>query len=66
MTITADAISTTLKIPILENGDQLKRMEFEYRYQAMPHHLKAEIIEGIVYMASPVSAKRHARTHAEL
>ena len=32
----------------------------------MPHHLKAELIEGIVYMASPVRAKRHARPHARI
>jgi hypothetical protein len=41
-------------IPPLENGDRLSRAEFERRYNAMPHLKKAELIEGIVYMPSPV------------
>ncbi|MGA1410091.1 MAG: Uma2 family endonuclease [Prochlorotrichaceae cyanobacterium] len=44
----------TLAIPPLENGDRLTRPEFERRYQATPEHCKAELIEGVVYMASPV------------
>ena len=51
--IAANEISTNLTIPRLENGDKLTRTEFERRYQAMPHHQKAELIAGIVYMASP-------------
>ena len=42
------------KILPLENGDRLSRLEFERRYQAMPELKKAELIEGRVYMASPV------------
>ena len=42
------------KILPLENGDRLSRVEFERRYQAMPEHQKAELIEGRVYIASPV------------
>jgi Uma2 family endonuclease len=44
----------SLTIPPLESGDRLTRTEFERRYEATPEHLKAELIEGIVYMASPV------------
>ncbi len=48
----------------LENGDRLPRVEFERRYQAMPTHIKAELIEGQVYMASPVRARKHGKPHA--
>ncbi len=51
-------------IPPLENGDRLTRAEFERRYQAMPEHRKAELIEGRVFMASPVRARKHGQPHA--
>ena len=51
------------KIPPLENGDRLTRAEFERRYDAMPHLKKAELIDGRVYMPSPVKHKRHSRPH---
>ncbi len=62
--IAANEISTNLTIPRLENGDKLTRTEFERRYQAMPHHQKAELIAGIVYMASPLRFESHAEPHA--
>jgi hypothetical protein len=40
-----------LLLPPLESGDRLNRYEFERRYNAMPHLKKAELIEGVVYMA---------------
>lgn len=39
--------------PPLENGDRLSCPEFERRYAAMPYIKKTELIEGIVYVASP-------------
>lgn len=45
-------------MPPLENGDHLGRDEFERRYAAMPDVNRAELIEGVVHMPSPV---RHAR-----
>lgn len=45
-------------IPPLDNGARLTRVEFERRYEAMPEIKKAELIEGVVFMASPVS-ERH-------
>jgi Uma2 family endonuclease len=54
------------KVPPLENGDQLTRDEFERRYEAMPHINKAELIEGIVYMPSPIRLDPHASPHADL
>jgi hypothetical protein len=53
-------------MPPLENGDRLTRTEFERRYAAMPHLKKAELIEGIVHMPSPVRFKKHAKPHAAM
>ena len=41
--------------PSLQNGDRLTSHEFLRRYEAMPDVKKAELIQGIVYMSSPVS-----------
>jgi Uma2 family endonuclease len=56
----------TRKIPELEHGDRLTRAEFERRYQAMPQLKKAELIEGEVYMPSPVRIRRHSGPHFHL
>ena len=53
-------------VPLLEPGDRLTRAEFERRYEAMPELRKAELIEGVVYMPSPVRYRRHGRPHARL
>ena len=53
-------------IPPLENGDRLTRAEFERRYDAMPELKKAELIEGEVYMPSPVRHGRHSHPHTRL
>jgi len=52
--------------PLLEPGDRLSRSEFERRYERMPHLKKAELIEGTVYMPSPVRAREHAKPHNHL
>lgn len=44
----------SIPIPPLESGDRLTRAEFERRYEATPEKFKAELIEGVVYVASPV------------
>src|SRR5262249_14942366 len=48
----------------LEPGDHLTRDEFERRYDAMPGLKKAELIEGVVHVPSPVRWGRHAFPHA--
>ena len=50
--------------PPLESGDRLRRAEYERRYQAMPWVKKAELIEGVVYMGSPVRQRSHGKPHA--
>jgi Uma2 family endonuclease len=53
-------------LPPLENGDHLTRAEFERRYEAMPHLKKAELIEGVVYVPSPVRHRWHGHPHVHL
>lgn len=55
-----------LPMPPLESGDRLSRSEFERRYEAMPHINKAELIEGVVYMPSPVHFATHGQPHAHV
>jgi Uma2 family endonuclease len=50
-------------IPPLENGDRLNRYEFERRYNAMSNLKKAELIEGVVYMAAALRFKSHGQPH---
>ncbi|MEH2038128.1 Uma2 family endonuclease [Nostoc sp.] len=59
-------LSFKQRIPHLENGDRLTRYEFERRYQAMPRHQKAELIEGVVYLASSLCFESHAEPHGHL
>ncbi len=47
--------------PPLESGDHLRRAEFERRYEAMPWVKKAELIEGVVYIGSPVRNRSHGK-----
>ena len=54
------------EIPPLEQGDKLSRAEFERRYEAMPNLKKAELIEGVVHLPSPVRLHRHGRPQAYL
>ncbi len=55
-----------LQVPPLENGDRLTQIEFERRYNLMPQVKKAELVEGIVYMASPLRFELHAEPHSDL
>jgi Uma2 family endonuclease len=43
-----------LPIPPLQSGDRLTAEEFERRYNGMPHLQKAELIDGVAYVSSPV------------
>lgn len=49
--------------PPLHTGDRLSRAEFERRYRAHPKIKKAELIEGVVYMPSPIHHKKHGQPH---
>jgi Uma2 family endonuclease len=54
------------RLPRLENGDRLTRAEFERRYEAMAEVKKAELIEGIVHMPSPVRIDVHGQPHGSV
>ena len=58
--------SPIVEPPPLANGARLTREEFERRYAAMPDVKKAELIEGVVYMGSPVRFGQHGQPHARL
>jgi Uma2 family endonuclease len=47
----------------LEAGDNLTREEFHRRYSARPDIKKAELIDGVVYVPSPVRFDRHSQQH---
>jgi Uma2 family endonuclease len=53
-------------IPPLQNGDRLTAEEFWRRYCATPSWIKAELIEGVVYMTSPVIHETHGGPHFNL
>ncbi len=50
----------------LKAGAMLTRSEFERRYWAHPNLKKAELVDGIVRMPSPVRYVQHARPHSVL
>src|SRR5438876_450657 len=61
-----EALASAPSPPLLEPGDRLNRDEFERRYERMPQLKKAELIEGIVYMPSPLKARQHGEPHIQL
>lgn len=52
-------------ITVLENGDRLHRQEFERIYTASQIK-KAELIEGIVHLASPLRHTYHGQPHSQI
>jgi Uma2 family endonuclease len=46
-------------LPRLESGDRLTRAEFHRRYEARPDIRRAELIDGVVYVASPTRFDVH-------
>ena len=65
MSVVAKTLMQPARVaPALESGDRLSRAEFERRYAAMPGVKKAELVEGVVYMASPVRFESHGNPHS--
>ena len=52
--------------PPLNAGDRLTRADFQRRYQAHPEINKAELIEGIVHIPTPVHFMLHSRPHSDI
>ena len=61
---TAHAAKAKKGVPPLKHGDRLTRKEFHRRYEGMPYIKKAQLIEGVVYMPTPVRMDIHSRPHA--
>lgn len=54
------------KVPELVAGDHLDQKTFHERYEAMPEGVKAELVEGIVYMAASALRASHGFRHSDL
>jgi Uma2 family endonuclease len=59
------SMSAPVSPPPLRDGDRLTSDEFMRRWEAMPDLKHAELLDGIVYMPSPVSLP-HADFHSPL
>ena len=57
---------TEAERPPFNPGDRLTRAEFERRYNAHPEIKIAELIEGVVYMPSPIRFTKHSEPHGYL
>ncbi len=66
--MSAATLPTAIKPPPppLRDGDRLDDAEYARRYWATDEKVKAELIEGVVYMASPITAEAHGDPHADL
>ncbi|MGH2583771.1 MAG: Uma2 family endonuclease [Dehalococcoidia bacterium] len=53
--------TTTQSFVPLESGDRLTREEFHRRYCARPDIRKANLVEGVVYVSSPVRFVQHSQ-----
>jgi Uma2 family endonuclease len=59
------SVSTEASV-FLEAGDHLTRTEFHRRYCGRPDIARAELVEGVVYVPSPVRADLHAEPHGAI
>ena len=53
--VTHETRKPKLFVPPFQNGDKMDQKTFHALYEQTPDGFKAELIGGIVYMASPVS-----------
>lgn len=67
-TMKSDRMAPTTRgmVPALRDGERLDRKEFHRRYLAMPEVKRAELIQGVVFMPSPVNHKYHGKPHIRL
>lgn len=52
-------------IPPLNAGDHLDQKTFHRRYEAMPHSFRAELVQGVVIVPSPLGCP-HGAAHARI
>jgi Uma2 family endonuclease len=46
-------------VPVLEAGDRMTREEFHRIYEMSPRLKHVELVEGVVYVPSPIRVERH-------
>ncbi len=63
---TTTAVPVSGPRPALESGDHLTGEEFDRRYSCRSDIKKAELIDGVVYVASPVWIYDHGDAHGLL
>jgi Uma2 family endonuclease len=51
---------------LLASGDRMSRAEFHRRYEAMPELKKAELVEGVVHVPSPLGYDNHGEPHLRM
>jgi Uma2 family endonuclease len=56
-------MTRTTELVVLESGDHLTREEFHRRYSLRPDIRKAELVGGVVYVASPTRTSVHGDPH---
>ena len=59
-------MTSTKQQPVLESGDHLTRTEFHRIYCERKDMKKAELVDGVVYVPSPVRADLHSEPHANM
>lgn len=52
--------------PPLQSGDRLSQPEFHRRYELEPDLKHVELIEGVVFLASPIRVDQHAEPHMNI
>lgn len=62
MTTVSQPSSPAAEQPELHSGDLMTQEEFHRIYSQMPEGFRAELVEGIVYVASPLK-RRHGKAH---
>ena len=65
MATVEQAAPETLLPEELHSGDRMTQAEFHRIYEKMPEDFQAELIGGVVYVASPLR-RRHATQHISL
>jgi len=60
-----DDIGTMPTLPLLREGDRLTADEFHRRYEGMPYLKNANLVDGVVYMSSPIHT-HHSGAHFDV
>jgi Uma2 family endonuclease len=59
-------MATPKVLPHLESGDRMTAAEFMRRYEACPDLEHVELVEGVVYMPSPIRIPQHSEPQARM